>query len=116
MKSASELSVDAEPTPWPPEAGGWSEDARYTFLERLGVADELGMETPPGSEAWTIAARDARREQARVPRAINSQVVDAVLDALSGMGLTVHRLMPKCDSASTPEDGYSTSRSSVRKP
>lgn len=107
------IPTDVPPPPQdvPPEWSAWNEDARYAFLERLGVADEQGMEASPGSEGWNIAVREARREQARVPLGIKSQAVDAVLDAFSGMGLTVQRITPKSESADIPGDGYRTSRS-----
>ena len=49
--------------PWPPEA-------ELVFLESLGTADELGMDSAPGSPAWETAAREARRTAAAIPRAL----------------------------------------------
>ncbi|MFN7022129.1 MAG: hypothetical protein ACK4WH_12485 [Phycisphaerales bacterium] len=46
-------------------AAGWvpadppEEDAEYALAERLGVADELGMPTNPGSAAWLVALGEA---------------------------------------------------------
>ncbi len=39
-----------------PAAGG---EAAYVFGERLGIADELGMPTHPGSPAWLIAVGES---------------------------------------------------------
>ena len=35
------------------------DDAAYTFGERLGIADGLGMPTHPGSAAWLIAVGES---------------------------------------------------------
>jgi len=42
----------------PDEAHGDSE-AAYIMGERLGIADELGMPTHPGSPAWLVAVGEA---------------------------------------------------------
>ena len=34
-------------------------EASYTFGERLGVADELGLPTHPGSPAWLVAVGES---------------------------------------------------------
>lgn len=49
----------------PPGAGGdplprdATDDARYVLGERLGVADELGSPSHPGSAAWLVAVGEA---------------------------------------------------------
>jgi hypothetical protein len=42
--------------PLPPDA---TDDARYALGERLGVADDLGMPTHPGSAAWLVAVGES---------------------------------------------------------
>jgi hypothetical protein len=34
-------------------------DAAYTLAERLGVADDLGLATHPGSPAWLVAVGES---------------------------------------------------------
>lgn len=43
----------------PPALG--SEQSEYAMTERLGVAEDLGMPTHPGSPAWLIAMGEAMR-------------------------------------------------------
>ncbi|MFN0131533.1 MAG: hypothetical protein ACKVW3_03220 [Phycisphaerales bacterium] len=67
---------------FPAEASSWGQDARYAYLERLGVAEDLCMDVAPGSEAERIAAREAGRVAAGVPLARPSSRDGDVLDAL----------------------------------
>jgi hypothetical protein len=58
----------------------WSEDARYTYHERLGIGDELGMDE---SEARRWAVIEAKLTAADVPRALRPLLGEA-LDILEG--------------------------------
>lgn len=51
MRSEVIAELGGEPAPEDPAA----EEARLVFLERLGVADDQGMPTGIGSEAWRVA-------------------------------------------------------------
>lgn len=61
----------------------WDEDARYTFHERLGIGDELGMDE---SEARRWAVIEAKLTAAEVPRALRRLLGEA-LDILEGFTL-----------------------------
>lgn len=56
----------------PEEWAAWNADARYVYEERMGVADELGMDA---DEAHRQAASMARIEQAK-PSPIVRQLID----------------------------------------
>jgi hypothetical protein len=64
----------------------WSEGARYVFLERLGVGDELRMDP---EEALRIALVEARMEQARVPVSSRALMGQAML--LFGARIVSHK-------------------------
>ena len=68
-----------------------SEDERqYVFLERLGIADDLGMDTSPGSPAWQIAEREAARASACIPANLvgrSDGAIDAALAAFASVGM-----------------------------
>lgn len=53
--------------PVPLEVAVLGFDAVEHFLDRLGRADELEMDTTPGSPAWEVALREARRVGAGLP-------------------------------------------------
>lgn len=61
----------------------WSEDARYTFHERLGIGDELGMDE---REARRWAVIEAKLTAADVPRSLRPLLREA-LDILEGFTL-----------------------------
>lgn len=61
----------------------WSEDARYTFHERLGIGDELGMDK---SEAHRWAVIEAKLTAADVPRALRHLLGEAL-----NMGFTLEK-------------------------
>lgn len=67
------------------EFESWSPDARDLYLERLGIADELGLDTEHGTEAELIA----RREAAAVDQAAPScrRVLSGVPDTVPAGGL-----------------------------
>jgi hypothetical protein len=72
-----------------PCATEWPEDAQDRFLERLGVADDLGLDTAPGSDSWCTAVREARRAAADVPehlrRTREPDLIDVVLKAFAAL-------------------------------
>jgi hypothetical protein len=39
--------------------GEWGEDSFYAYHERLGIADDLGLPTDPGSTAWMVAVGES---------------------------------------------------------
>lgn len=78
-ESPSKQASDAQLTRWPV---GWGEESIYAYLERLGVAEDLGMDVAPGSPAEQIAAREARRVATGLPPAWPSSRDGDVLDAL----------------------------------
>lgn len=63
----------------------------FTFLERLAIADDLELDTTPGSEAWSVATREARRVAAGIPaRLLTSRgpdLIDEALAVLAPLGL-----------------------------
>lgn len=50
---------ERDPFSLPPEWGMWNEDARFVFLERMAVAEDLGMSLRRGDPAWNIAVGEA---------------------------------------------------------
>jgi len=42
-----------------PDASGADGEAVYVYGERLGIADDLGMPTHPGSPAWLVAVGES---------------------------------------------------------
>lgn len=86
----------------------WPEDARDVFLERLGIGDDNGMDTAPGSEAWNIAAAEARRVAAGIPQAVSQAIkvgtIDHVLAAFAPLGgLTFKYATAKADTSVTDD-------------
>src|SRR5690606_8960074 len=73
---------------WPEEAARWPEAAREVFLERLAIADGLAMDASPGSPAWEVALREARRVAAGVPASGSRRgdPIDAALAAFAPAG------------------------------
>lgn len=63
-----------------PDWRRWSEAAREAFQERLAVADDLGMDTGPGSEAEQIARRESQRIAAGFPPAWNASREPDLID------------------------------------
>lgn len=67
-------------------------DAEYTLGERLGVADDLGMPTHPGSAAWLVAVGESMggaalaRPPSPVPRAGLDSLVERTRAAFAGLG------------------------------
>jgi hypothetical protein len=41
-------------------SNSWGADAEYVYWERLGIADDLGIQTSPGSEGWLVAIRESK--------------------------------------------------------
>lgn len=85
----------------------WPDDARDHFLERLGVADDLGLTPVPGSDAWAIAVAEANRIAANVPvpeGGLNElRLIDHALSAFAPLGgLTLDRLTTR-ESLGLPE-------------
>ncbi len=84
------VAATAAPPPTDPEMVSWSEDARYIYHERLGVALDQGMDIAPGSEAETIARREARRAHAGIPadfgQSRTPDIFDAALEAFLPLG------------------------------
>ena len=80
----------AAPPPTDPEMASWSDDARYVYDERIGVAIDQGMDVSPGSEAEQTARREARRVRAGLPSdwltTRDSDIFDAALDAFAPLG------------------------------
>jgi hypothetical protein len=76
-------------------------DAVEQFLDRLGRADDLGLDTSPGSLTWQIALREARRVAAGLPpehhRTRDPDVLDAAIDLFTPAGgqITARRLAPE---------------------
>jgi hypothetical protein len=68
-----------EPGLW----ASWDEEARYTFHERLGIGDELGMDK---SEAHRWAVIEAKLTAADVPRALRPLLGEAL-----EMGFTLEK-------------------------
>jgi hypothetical protein len=70
------------------EFRGWSADAREHYLERLGVADDLGLGISVGSLAEQTAAREARRVAAGLPQSWTDtrgpSVIHAVIRTFEG--------------------------------
>lgn len=69
---------------------GWGSAAVEHYLDRLGVADDLDMDTSPGSSAEAIARREAARLAAGVPCLVpgsrGGDMVDAAIDAFGNLG------------------------------
>ncbi len=68
----------------------WPEAAREVFLERLGIADDLELDTSPGSPAWDVAVREAQRAAAGIPPGLtgrSSGLIDAALAAFASVGM-----------------------------
>jgi hypothetical protein len=61
--------------------------AREHYLERLAIADDLGLDTGPGSMAQAIALREARRVTAGLPPAWSGsrgrESIDIIIDAFA---------------------------------
>jgi hypothetical protein len=91
----------------------WAQDAQDQFLERLGVGDELGMDTSPGAPAWEVAAREARRVEAGLParfaRSREPDLIDEALEAFGPLGgLTFVASLPRDDASAqsgSPDSG-----------
>jgi hypothetical protein len=70
----------------------WCSAAQETYIERLGLADELHMDTSIGSEAETVARREARRIAAGIPADFpasrNGDLIDIALAAFQPYALT----------------------------
>lgn len=58
----------SKPRQRPPEFPQWSENAQLVFEERMGMAEQLGMNTEPGSRAWEQAFIEAKAENAKENR------------------------------------------------
>jgi hypothetical protein len=84
---AAQSRIEADP-----ERAAWPEDARLTYLERLAIGDELGMDTSPGAEAEQIARGEARQVAAGIPvdfgSGRNAALIDQLLSAFASMPLT----------------------------
>ncbi|MBC7771204.1 MAG: hypothetical protein H7210_01785 [Pyrinomonadaceae bacterium] len=50
------------------------------FLERLGVAEDNGMDASPDSEGWNIAAAGARRVASGMPPVVSQRLPVGTLD------------------------------------
>lgn len=75
-KTSSNLAL----TRWPP--GGWGEDTLYVYHERLGIADDLGMDTVEGAPAERVALRETRRVVAGLPSTWPDSREPGVADAM----------------------------------
>ncbi|MBL8964913.1 MAG: hypothetical protein JNK70_12700, partial [Phycisphaerae bacterium] len=77
-----------------PEMVDWSEDARFTYEERLAIGNEQGMDTSVGSEAEQVARREARRVAAGIPgdfpTSRKGDLIDEVLAAFEVVGRLTH--------------------------
>lgn len=51
-------------------------DSDHIFAERLGIADDLGLSTLPGSSAWLIAVGEAMEAQSQV---VSPETMDDVV-------------------------------------
>lgn len=77
--------------PLPREPGPEAGDAMYVYQERLGVADDLKLDTAIGSPAELVARREAARAAACVPLSAWPEsrtpgVLDAALEAFAPLG------------------------------
>lgn len=107
-KRAVVEAIKSERPTWPADSSGWDDDARHRFLERLGVADDLGLPTDPGTPARDIALREARRASAGIlpdiPRSREPDLIDRALEAFADLGgLTCMRV-----ERPTPRKGLSS--------
>ena len=93
--SGAEAGEGATGAALPSEAAAWGEDAREVFMERMAMAPELEMDVEPGSPAWEVALREARREQAGVPIAHRTALIDAALAAFAPGGLTFRGMLSR---------------------
>ncbi len=63
---------------------------RFAHRERLAIAEDLGLDTSAGSEAETIALREARRAAAGVPPSLTASrepdLIDHALAAFECLG------------------------------
>jgi len=68
----------------------WGSEATEHYLERLGIAGDLGTNTEPGSVAESIARREAERAAAGVPPSRpaprGGDTLDAAIAAFADLG------------------------------
>ena len=76
----------APSAPLPSEWHRWDAAARFVFDERAAIALDLGLEFAPGTKAWAVAEREARRESAGVPFVSGDRDGDAIDAALCAFG------------------------------